>query len=113
MESGFRLERKTEGGEWSVIADNLPADSTLYLDTNVTADTVYYYRLLAFNSAGESEYSEEKIVRTLCGTLGEPPQQGTPGKLIMPDNFLDPDEPKKQVTPQAPQIKMHPVQLIP
>lgn len=113
LESGFRLERKTEGGNWTVIADNLPADSTLYLDRNVTADTVYYYRLLAFNSAGESEYSEEKIVRTLCGTLGEPPQQENQGSLIIPDNFLDPEKPKRQVTTKSPQIQIPPVQLTP
>lgn len=113
LESGFRLERKTEGGNWSVIADNLPADSTLYLDKNVAGDTVYYYRILAFNSFGESDYSDEKIVRTLCGTLGEPPEQENPGNLIIPDNILEPKKPEKQPTPKAPQIQIPPVQLRP
>lgn len=109
FEKGFRLERKTEGGSWSVIADNIPANSTLYLDINVMPDTVYYYRLLAFNTFGESDYSDEKIVRTLCGTLGEPPVgQENPGTLIIPDNLPEPQEPQKQLPPRGSQIQQTP-----
>lgn len=99
-ESGFRLERKTEGGNYSVIAENIPADTNSYLDTNLISDTVYYYRLLAYNSAGESDYTNEIIVRTLCGVLGEPsrePEAEEPVKV-----------PDVQLTPQVPKLKVKP-----
>ncbi len=48
----FKIERKTgAGGTYSQIA--ALADTTSYLDTNLTASTIYYYRVKASNSAGD------------------------------------------------------------
>jgi hypothetical protein len=55
-EEGFKIERKTLDGEWSEIA-TVSANVTTYNDTGLTAGTTYYYRVKAYNSVGESDYS--------------------------------------------------------
>src|SRR6266542_2426362 len=62
----FKIERKTgAGGTYSQIA--ALADTTSYLDTNLTASTIYYYRVKASNSAGDSAYSNEANATTAAG----------------------------------------------
>ncbi len=62
-EDGFKVERKTgSGGAYGHLA-TVAANTTGYLDGSVTAGTTYCYRVRAYNSAGDSAYSNES-----CGT---------------------------------------------
>ena len=59
----FKIERKTEtGGSYTQVAT--VRDATSYMDMNLTADTQYYYRVKASNSAGDSGYSNEADATT-------------------------------------------------
>jgi hypothetical protein len=59
FETGYRLERRTEGpASWAVVA-TVPANTTSYLDTNLVQGTLYFYRVQAFNNYGPSPYSNE------------------------------------------------------
>ncbi len=58
-EDGFKIERKTgSGGTWSQIT-TVSADNTYYSSTGLNYNTSYYYRVRAYNSAGDSSYSNE------------------------------------------------------
>lgn len=62
-ESGFRIERATgSSGSFSQIATT-GANVTRYVDSNLPASTLYRYRVRAYNSAGNSSYSN-----TVSGT---------------------------------------------
>ncbi len=63
-QTGYRLERKLgANGTWAVLADNLSKLSTAYTDSGpFTASSTYFYRVFAFNSAGDSSPSPEKSV---------------------------------------------------
>lgn len=63
-ETGFKIERKTgAGGTYSEIAATGP-DVTAYADTGLSASTTYYYRVRAYNAAGDSTYSNEANATT-------------------------------------------------
>lgn len=57
-ETGFKIERKTEGGQFAEIA-TAPAGSTHYTDTGAQPQTQYYYRVKATGSVVDSGYSNE------------------------------------------------------
>jgi len=67
----FKIERKTGvGGSYTQVAT--VQDATSYMDMNLTADTQYYYRVKASNSAGDSGYSNEADATTLAGGADVP-----------------------------------------
>jgi N-acetylneuraminic acid mutarotase len=68
IESGFKIERKLgSSGSWSQIA-TVGAGVTSYNDTGLAANTYYVYRVRAYNSAGNSSYSNEDGSTTLAGS---------------------------------------------
>ncbi|KQS26886.1 fibronectin type III domain-containing protein [Dyadobacter sp. Leaf189] len=63
-ETGFQVERSTNGTAFTKVAD-LPANATSYQNTGLTAGTLYYYRVRAVNAIGASPYSSVVSLRTL------------------------------------------------
>jgi hypothetical protein len=55
-QSGFKIERSTDGVTFTQIA-SVGATVFAYSDTGRTAGTKYYYRVRATNSVGDSDYS--------------------------------------------------------
>ncbi len=55
-EDNFILERGTDGTTFALLATTA-ANVTSYSDTGLSSATLYYYRIKATNSAGESAYS--------------------------------------------------------
>ena len=55
-EDGYRVERSVSGGTYNQIA-NLGPNTTNYQNTGLTANTVYSYRIRAYNSQGFSSWS--------------------------------------------------------
>jgi fibronectin type 3 domain-containing protein len=74
-EDGFKIERKKSGGSYSQIA-TVGRNVTSYTNSGLANDTRYYYRVRAYNEAGNSSYSneasavtgkDETIIRLLIG----------------------------------------------
>ncbi len=55
-ESGFKLERSPNALTWTQVV-TAAANTTAYTDTNLSCSTRYYYRLLAYNGLGGSDYT--------------------------------------------------------
>ena len=69
-ETGFKIERKTgSGGTYSQI-DTVAANTTSYSDSGLSASTTYYYRIRAYNVAGNSAYSNEANATTFSSGDG-------------------------------------------
>ena len=63
-EEGFRLER-SQSSEFNLVdAITLDPDMTTYQDINLLPSTDYYYRIVAFNAAGDSDFSYTLELRT-------------------------------------------------
>ncbi|MGA8849622.1 MAG: fibronectin type III domain-containing protein [Dehalococcoidia bacterium] len=63
-EIGFKIERKTSSGSYFQIA-TVGAGVTSYSNAYLSASTTYYYRVRAYNAAGNSAYSNEASATTL------------------------------------------------
>ena len=76
-ESGFKIERKTgSGGTYAEIA-TVSAGVTSYSSSGLTASTAYYFRVMAYNSCGNSSYSSEASATTFA-----PPDDDSSGCFI-------------------------------
>lgn len=65
-ETGFAIERKTgSGGTYSQIATVSAGINTFQNNSGLTPDTAYYYRVRAYNAAGNSSYTNEAGATTL------------------------------------------------
>jgi fibronectin type 3 domain-containing protein len=62
-ETGYTVQRSTNGTNWSTIA-TLGANSTSYADTGLASGTTYYYRVQAFNGTISSAYSNTASATT-------------------------------------------------
>ncbi|MEW6619857.1 MAG: PQQ-binding-like beta-propeller repeat protein, partial [bacterium] len=63
-EIGYRVYRKLEDEpKWTLIKE-LPANSTSFLDPDLQAETTYFYRVVAYNKMGFSQYSVESSTTT-------------------------------------------------
>lgn len=109
-ESGFKIERKVSPtGTYTQLALTA-ANITSFVDPNLTANTTYYYRVRAYNSAGSSPYSNEVSVTTPVTTfrlsaslMGNGTLTGTPVGLNCPTDCTEDYAAGTQVTltPQA------------
>ncbi len=90
-EKGFVIERKMEGGSFSVIAK--PVKNTLeYVDDNVIDDNTYVYRVLAYNCFGESPFSQEVTL-----VLEKDHAQLLPVESISASNYLGSYKPENAI----------------
>jgi len=65
-EDGFSIERKTgAGGTWAEIT-TVGANTTSYNSTGLSGSTNYFYRIRAYNLAGNSVFSNEDDATTLA-----------------------------------------------
>ncbi|MDO8510217.1 MAG: phytase, partial [bacterium] len=69
-ESGFKIERSTDGATFAQIA-TASAGAATYSATGLTASTQYYFRVRATNTAGDSAYTTNASATTLASGGGD------------------------------------------
>lgn len=67
-EEGFQIERRGGSGGSFLPLTVVPSNTTTYSDNTVQPNTVYAYRILAFNSSGTSAYSSDVQLVTPSGS---------------------------------------------
>lgn len=75
-ETGYKLERSTTIGSGFAEIATRGADVLAYTDETVASGTEYFYRVRAYNAAGNSAYtSEASVITPLAPPAGPLPQQ--------------------------------------
>jgi len=69
-EQGFKVERSVNGGQWANFS-TLPANTTSFTDKSITCGYEFSYRVYAYNSNGNSAFSN--IANTGVFTCSPPP----------------------------------------
>ncbi len=64
-QTGFKIDRSTDGNTWTTI-NTVSSTSTTYTDTGLTAGTLYYYRVRATNAVGDSANSTAATATTFA-----------------------------------------------
>ena len=67
-EGGFKIERSTDGVNFTQIAV-APPNATTFLDTALASSKTYWYRVRATNSAGDSAFTNVANATTVASTL--------------------------------------------
>ena len=67
-EQGFKVERKPQGGAYVEVA-RVALDTTSYWDNDLNEEMLYTYRVRAYNSHGNSGYSNEAGTASPDGTM--------------------------------------------
>jgi hypothetical protein len=75
-ESGFRIERSTDGTNFTEIGTVGP-NVTTYASTSLNAATQYWYRVRAYNGTGQSDYAGPASATTLPAPPSQPPSAPT------------------------------------
>ncbi len=68
---GYRLERSLDGTTFAVLT-TMPANVIAFSDTTVSPNTTYWYRVFAFNAAGDSPASNVVSVTTTAAPPAAP-----------------------------------------
>jgi hypothetical protein len=63
-ETGFHVERSTNGSTWTLVA-TVGANVRTYANSSLKSNTLYYYRVRAYNASGNSAYTATVSARTL------------------------------------------------
>lgn len=102
-ETGYRIERKEEGGTFLPVTV-LPFNSNAFLDVSVSPGVFYTYRVIALGTSGDSSPSAE--VRVMVEVVAPPPPPGPtlpPGGLDSDsDGLSDVEEPMYGTDPRNP-----------
>lgn len=75
--TGFRIERAEGDTASFILVAETEADDTVYVDSSLKEETVYWYRVMAFNDSLTSEYESTVSVSTLS-TNSLPVATGSP-----------------------------------
>lgn len=86
-ETGFIIERKINATGTYIVIDSVSPDIITYLDTSVQAGFTYFFRVYAYTSATNSEYSNEVSI-TIVSVLLEFPL--FPSKYFISQNYPNP-----------------------
>lgn len=69
-ETGFQVQRSVDGVNWTLIA-TLASNTVSFADSGLSAATQYYYQVYAYNSIGNSAFSNSVSTKTSAAAVAD------------------------------------------
>lgn len=99
IEWGYKLYRSTNGSTWNSIV-TLADNTTAYIDSAVVANTLYYYKVAAYNNMGEAfSNSDTALITTV--SISAPVYQGQVSLYPSPNKGVFSLEVESEVSEQG------------
>lgn len=86
-ESGFEIDRSTDGNDWSNVGNTGP-DENVFIDTGLDSGSTFVYRVRALSGLGSSDVSDPGSDTTYEATTGKPINISTRGTIGSGDDFI-------------------------
>ena len=86
-ESGFEIDRSTDGNNWSNVGNTGP-DENVFIDTGLESDSTFIYRVRAISALGSSDSTAPGSDTTYQATTGKPINISTRGTIGSGDDFI-------------------------
>lgn len=86
-ESGFGIDRSTDGTNWSNVGNTGP-DENVFIDTGLDSGSTFTYRVTALSALGSSDTSDSGSDTTYEATTGKPINISTRGTIGSGDDFI-------------------------
>ena len=94
-ETGYRIDRRNSvSGTWSELG-TAGANDTVYVDSTVQKETQYTYRVAAYNSSTESEYSDTVRITTVTSVAAI---TTIPTEFLLLQNYPNPFNPNTVIS---------------
>lgn len=95
-ETGFKIERSTNAGTNWILKDSVAANVISYSDSGLIANSIYHYRIRAYNTAGNSPYSNVAFDTTLS-PVGIIFNNEIPKDFSLSQNYPNPFNPSTKI----------------
>lgn len=102
-ETSFRIERSTNAGTNWFYRDSVPANTITYIDSGLTANTIYHYRVSSRNIVGYSQPSNTAFDTTLLPTGIITNNNNIPSYYKLHQNYPNPFNPVTKIKFDIPQ----------
>lgn len=106
-ETGFKVQRSQDGVNWSEIA-SLGGNVTSFTNTGLNAGTKYSYRVYAYNSVGNSAFSNTASATTTANSVDTTPPTV---KITSPSNGITVSNPTKITGSGSDNVKLKELKL--
>lgn len=104
LEAGFKIQRSTNAGATWILKDSVGSNITSYTDSLLTQNTIYYFRIFAYNLYNNSSFSNVAYDTTFLFTSITQTGTEIPDVFKLYNNYPNPFNPVTKIKFDIPAV---------